>query len=401
MATTKPKVTIRNARTVPATTGRTVGTTATVRGTTGTGARTTTPAAATTRTGGSSSQIEAAIRAAQANAGAAPTTPAAVTPDAETATAAATENAATEAAQAAAAPRGIQTTDTPAQALAKLFEQYNSGGYEPRTDAQRQERAEGQYQSYYNQLRLAARQQQARSDLALDQQGQNLARNYNDQREASAQQYANAYSQADRQLLSRGMQRSTYGAQTLANIATQGAEAQQQLWTRQGEDQAQIDAQRALLSQQLAQQLQQYDASQASDIMNRVRELEDQDYERGLAERQYQNQAAGQLYSYLLDAIKNGYLRNGTTGAVDTSAIASSISSAMARQMAAAGANNSSQQPTNQPKAMTDKDYVAYMNSQMPSPNTPAGVPSAAGTTRSVDAANSLLKILNRNVMSK
>ena len=49
---------------------------------------------------------------------------------------------------------------------------------------------------------------------------------YGKKKEATAENYRKAYSQADNQLLSRGMQRSSYGAQTLANINEQGIRAQ-------------------------------------------------------------------------------------------------------------------------------------------------------------------------------
>ena len=195
----------------------------------------------------------------------------------------------------------ITGSDDLATALNKLINQFNATPqYQARTEDELRERATGEYQSYYDQLRLAAQQAQDRSVLALNQQRENIGRTYDEQREASLRQYQNAYSQADRSMLNRGMQRSTYAGQTLANIATQGAEAQQQLWTRQGQDQGQVDAQIAQLATQLAQQLNQYDASQASDILNRIRALEDQDYERGVQNMQYRNTLSSQIYEYLM-----------------------------------------------------------------------------------------------------
>lgn len=48
---------------------------------------------------------------------------------------------------------------------------------------------------------------------------------YGKKAERSDEQYRQAYSQADRQMLSRGMQRSSYGAQTLANLDQKRVEA--------------------------------------------------------------------------------------------------------------------------------------------------------------------------------
>ena len=128
-----------------------------------------------------------------------------------------------------------------------------------------QNTARNLYSSYYDQLRLAAQQAHDSNALALQQQQQNLGRTYDRQREESAQQYAQASSQADQRAMSRGMGRSSYNLQTLANLSQQGAQAQQDLWTRQGEDSAAIDAQLTQAQRQLQEQLQQYTRGQASD----------------------------------------------------------------------------------------------------------------------------------------
>lgn len=56
---------------------------------------------------------------------------------------------------------------------------------------------------------------------------------YGKKREASDKSFAQAYSQADNQMLSRGMQRSSYAAQTLANINKQQIDAQQDIYDAQ------------------------------------------------------------------------------------------------------------------------------------------------------------------------
>ena len=62
---------------------------------------------------------------------------------------------------------------------------------------------------------------------------QSLDYTYGQQRKESAEQYAKAYAQADRQALSRGMQRSSYNNQTLANIAQKGIEANNNIYNAQ------------------------------------------------------------------------------------------------------------------------------------------------------------------------
>ena len=56
---------------------------------------------------------------------------------------------------------------------------------------------------------------------------------YGKKRENSDEQFRKAYSQADRQMLSRGMQRSAYGAQTLANLDKQRVDAQNDIFDNQ------------------------------------------------------------------------------------------------------------------------------------------------------------------------
>lgn len=60
-----------------------------------------------------------------------------------------------------------------------------------------------------------------------------LNHSYGQQREDIGRTYDKAYSQADRQALSRGMQRSSYNAQNLANINQQRANALDQNWQNQ------------------------------------------------------------------------------------------------------------------------------------------------------------------------
>ena len=191
-------------------------------------------------------------------------------------------------------------TMSSADALKKLLEQYNqTSSYVPKTADQIRQQAQGEYQSYYDQLRLAAQQAQARNDLALQQQREGLQRTYDKQREASQKEYENAYSRADRQQLSRGMQRSSYTAQVLANLTKEGAEAQQELWDAQGAAEGNIDAQRTQLAAQLADQLSQYSASEAADVLARIKQLEDQEYDRIRENDQYKNSLSAQIYQFL------------------------------------------------------------------------------------------------------
>lgn len=207
----------------------------------------------------------------------------------------------------------VTTTDI----LERLMAQYNSGGYKKKTDEELKAQAAGEYQTYYDQLRLAAQQEQQRNDLALQQQKAALDYAFQKQQEASQKEYEQVYSQADRQLLSRGMQRSSYGAQTLANIRQQQADVFMDLEGQKAAQGSNIEAQRVQLGDQLAAQLNQYDAAQAADELNRLRELQDQEYERGLENDALQNDLALQLYDMLGTSGGGGGSGGGSGGGND------------------------------------------------------------------------------------
>lgn len=172
--------------------------------------------------------------------------------------------------------------------------------YTAKTEEQLRQQAMTEKQSYYDQLRLAAQQAHDRNDLALQQQRDSLQATYDKQREASAEQYRQVYSQADREMLRRGMQRSSYGLQTLANVNQAGAKAQQQLYDQQGAAEGSIDAQRALLTQQLSEQMLQYNANQQADAQARYDELEQREFDRQQDSLDRQNALAQLIYQYTM-----------------------------------------------------------------------------------------------------
>lgn len=204
-------------------------------------------------------------------------------------------------------------------ALQELISHYNQvGEYKPKTADQLKEQAAGEYKTYYDQQRLGAQQAYDRTNLALQQQLEGIGRSYDKAREASAKEYNNAYSQADRALLSRGMQRSSYGMQSLGNLAQKGLEAQQDIWDQQVQAEGNIQAQQSQLASQLADQIRQYNTSEQDQIMARIRELEDQEYQRGQTNQQYRNQLSTQIYEYLRENNSgSGGSYSGATGDPD------------------------------------------------------------------------------------
>lgn len=189
---------------------------------------------------------------------------------------------------------------TSAELLNSLYSQYTSIKSRPvRTDEQRRQQAENEYKSYYDALRLAAQQGYDSTDLKLQQQLSGLQQSYDKQRKNTAEQYAKSYSQADRQMLSRGMQRSTYTSQLLAGINNEAAEAQGEIDAAQTKATNDINEQRTQLAAQLAAQMNQYTAGEQSDILKRIAELEEQDRQYSLSQTSLQQNLATDLYTLL------------------------------------------------------------------------------------------------------
>ena len=115
-------------------------------------------------------------------------------------------------------------------------------------------------------------------------------------RTQSAQEYDAAYAQADRQALTRGMQRSSFNNQTLSNIDLQGAQTQERITERQGGDQNQSESQRAVLARQLGDQMTQLSASEIADKLAYIDQLEAREYDRIVANQDRNNALTQSIY---------------------------------------------------------------------------------------------------------
>lgn len=193
----------------------------------------------------------------------------------------------------------MATTD---EILEGLLSAQASVGYSPKSASAIREQAEGDYASMYDRLRMTAQQGQEYQDLLLQQQLKGIGRSYTQARTESERNYKNLYSQTDRQMLSRGMQRSSYAAQTLANIGLEGEKAQKELWERQVSDEEDIGQQRTMLARQLAETLAGYSEQQAQDVLARIRELEDKEYDRSMQAASMQASLSAQIYGFLYQA---------------------------------------------------------------------------------------------------
>lgn len=215
-----------------------------------------------------------------------------------------------------------------AMTLDELTKNLKYGSYTPLTEEQIQQQAKNKFQTELDQQKLTAQQAYDKTALALDDQRAKLDQSYAQQEDSLRKNIAKTYSAADRHALTRGMQRSTYNNSTLANINLQGDEALNDLAASLRADQQSIDSKKTQASEQLAQQLAQYEAANRSQVDAYADELREDNYNKTLEQEKYHNQLQAMLYEYGLQNQKssggsrsnNSTLINNTNGATNGAA---------------------------------------------------------------------------------
>lgn len=186
-----------------------------------------------------------------------------------------------------------------ASTLDELMRQLNNHEiYTPMTQKQVEKEAKRRYETVYNQKRLAARETYEQNDSELARELASLQSAYDDRRAQTRAENQQTYALADRQSMSRGMQRSSYNSATLANIDLAGDAALGALSNEQSQQEDDIAHQRTQLRQQLNRQLSQYDADQRSETLAYADQLAQREYERARESRETANKLAMQLYEY-------------------------------------------------------------------------------------------------------
>lgn len=118
----------------------------------------------------------------------------------------------------------------------ELAESLSASQFTPKTDAELRAQAETMYKNQRDQAILSAQQSHDSSVAALNSQLAALDTAYARQVEQQKQATAMSRANADRQSLSRGMQRSSYNNATLANIDLAGEKALAQIAQNQTND---------------------------------------------------------------------------------------------------------------------------------------------------------------------
>jgi peptidoglycan hydrolase-like protein with peptidoglycan-binding domain len=178
----------------------------------------------------------------------------------------------------------------------EMMDQLDMGRYEAKSDEELEKEARALYDPVYNAEKMGLEQERERTALMLDQQLSGMGTSYDRQREDTQTAYDQAVSDAGLSMLSRGMQRSSYGAQVQGNIAAQGARARDDINTAQTTAENNLRAQGALYDQQYQQSLTRLATDYETNVMNQRNQLAAREYDRAFASQQAINNLNLALY---------------------------------------------------------------------------------------------------------
>lgn len=190
------------------------------------------------------------------------------------------------------------TKYTAPKTVDELASMLENSAYTPKSDAELRTAAENMYRNQRDQAILSAQQTRDASVSALNSQLAALDTSYARQREQQQQATAQSRANADRQSLSRGMQRSSYNNATLANIDLAGEKALAQIAQNQTNDVNSVNSQISQLEQQLQQNLASANSTYENNVLAKLQELQDAEYSRRLAAEDTANDIRFKLYQY-------------------------------------------------------------------------------------------------------
>ena len=178
----------------------------------------------------------------------------------------------------------------------ELAESLSASQFTPKTDAELRAQAETMYKNQRDQAILSAQQSHDRSVAALNSQLAALDTAYARQAEQQKRATAMSRANADRQSLSRGMQRSSYNNATLANIDLAGEKALAQIAQNQTNDVNSVNSQISQLQQQLQQNISSANSSFENSVLAKLAELQADQYSKQQTAQATNNDILMQLY---------------------------------------------------------------------------------------------------------
>lgn len=193
----------------------------------------------------------------------------------------------------------------------ELAESLSASQFTPKTDAELRSQAETMYKNQRDQAILSAQQSHDSSVAALNSQLAALDTSYARQAEQQKQATAASRANADRQSLSRGMQRSSYNNATLANIDLAGEKALAQIAQNQTNDVNSVNSQIAQLQQQLQQNISSANSSFENSVLAKLAELQADQYSKQQTAQATNNDILMQLYQLQKNAEGSKSSRSG------------------------------------------------------------------------------------------
>lgn len=178
----------------------------------------------------------------------------------------------------------------------ELAESLSASQFTPKTDAELRSQAETMYKNQRDQAILSAQQSHDSSVAALNSQLAALDTAYARQAEQQKQATAASRANADRQSLSRGMQRSSYNNATLANIDLAGEKALAQIAQNKTNDENSVNSQISQLQQQLQQNISSANSSFENSVLAKLAELQADQYSKQQTADATNNDILMQLY---------------------------------------------------------------------------------------------------------
>lgn len=178
----------------------------------------------------------------------------------------------------------------------ELAESLSASQFTPKTDAELRAQAETMYKNQRDQAILSAQQSHDSSVAALNSQLAALDTAYARQAEQQKRATAASRANADRQSLSRGMQRSSYNNATLANIDLAGEKALAQIAQNQTNDVNSVNSQISQLQRQLQQNISSANSSFENSVLAKLAELQADQYSKQQTAQATNNDILMQLY---------------------------------------------------------------------------------------------------------
>lgn len=211
-----------------------------------------------------------------------------------------------------------------AKDLDTLAAALRDSSYTPRTDDELRQQAQALYQNQLDAAKLTAQQNYDTTAAALQNQLDQLDTSYARQTEAQQEANRQSLSNQDRYSLGRGMQRSTYNNATIGNLQIAGDKALNQIQQNRTAQESSIASQQALAKQQLQQNLAAADTQYQNNVIARILEMQDQDWQRQQQMDAQRNQLQMQLYQLQQTDRKSSGYGGGGGGSYNSSSSSSS-----------------------------------------------------------------------------